>query len=53
MRAGIIDRNEVVLPEVLIADFNAIPGTDLAQALDAIWQSSGFSKNPFRGDARK
>ena len=51
-RAKPIDRNELLLPEILIADY-ASPTEDLVNsACDLIWQSGGHMRNPVRPEKK-
>src|SRR5207247_493994 len=40
-----IDRNDLVLPELLIEDFNGNAATVLRPAFDAIWNAAGWPQS--------
>ncbi len=54
MNAGlnpVIDRDIVVLPDVVVEDFDRPPDTELKPAFDVLWQAAGRPECPYFADA--
>lgn len=47
----VIDRDIVVLPDVVIEDFDRPPDTELKPAFDVLWQAAGRPQCPYFADA--
>jgi hypothetical protein len=41
-----IDRDSLILPDILVEDYNSEPARLLCPAFDAVWQSTGFGGSP-------
>ena len=41
-----IDRDALIIPEVLVDDFKANPSDVMKPAFDALWNASGWSASP-------
>jgi hypothetical protein len=40
-----IDRDDLLLPDVMIEDYAVVPATVLRPAFDAVWQAAGFARS--------
>ena len=45
-----IDKDSLILPDILVEDYNSEPELFLRPAFDTVWQSAGYIGNPNYGD---
>jgi len=51
MRVSSIDRNVLLLPEIIIEQFDQDVSSLLRPAFDAVWQAAGFLRSPYYDEA--